>query len=283
MGPDSEQKHFLLHRISNLCQTFKRVPALEAARREGVLSEKSGLHTAPLVSQTASARPEAVCFEFCGRESVKMHPSAMWLVSPAVRSTYTEDGAVLLDIGKGLCYSLNRVAARIWVTIQTSPVGGNLEGIVDALETHLETPREQLERDTSKYLEELRQVATSWACSLERSSWGFKGRCWGQLTCFPVDLSFPAMRVPWGERKQETNGSPVAIPESVEPGMCLRIGCAEIFRLHPASATSPQGVSGFRFLCCCQRRVPLKMNGMLTEEERWEEICLQTLDLPEPY
>ena len=89
---------------------------------------------------------------------MKTDANARWLVSPDVRSTYTEDGAVLLDIGKGLCYSLNRVAARIWVTIQRSPTGVNLEGILDALETHFEAPREQLERDTSKYLEELRQV-----------------------------------------------------------------------------------------------------------------------------
>ena len=44
-----------------------------------------------------------------------------------VRATYSEDGAVLLDINKGLCYGLNPVAARIWVT---------LEGIVYAPETH---------------------------------------------------------------------------------------------------------------------------------------------------
>ncbi len=38
---------------------------------------------------------------------------ATWRISPEVRTTYSEDGAVLLDINKGLCYSLNSVAARI--------------------------------------------------------------------------------------------------------------------------------------------------------------------------
>ena len=84
--------------------------------------------------------------------------NATWSISPEVRSTYTEDGAVLLDIGKGLCYSLNRVGARVWVSIEMSPGGVTLEGIVDSLESHFEIPREQLERDAGKYLEDLRQV-----------------------------------------------------------------------------------------------------------------------------
>ncbi len=95
------------------------------------MSEKSGLHTAPLVLQTASASPEAVCFElrhFCRRESLKTDPNAMWLVSPDVRSTYSEDGAVLLDIQKGLCYSLNPVAARVWSTVEASPSGVGRRG-----------------------------------------------------------------------------------------------------------------------------------------------------------
>jgi len=90
--------------------------------------------------------------------NVNRENNATWSISPQVRSTYTEDGAVLLDIGKGLCYSLNRVAARVWVTIELSPGGITLEGIVDALESHFEIPREQLERDAGKHLEDLRQV-----------------------------------------------------------------------------------------------------------------------------
>src|SRR5437773_12016685 len=79
IGQDSDQKHLFSHTNSNSCDTFKRVAAQAVARDEGVLSNKSGLHTAPLVLQTASARPEAVCFElrhFCRRESVKTDANA---------------------------------------------------------------------------------------------------------------------------------------------------------------------------------------------------------------
>ncbi len=68
-----------------------------------------------------------------------------WLVSPSVRSTYIGDGAVLFNVKEGLCYSLDGVAAHVWVTIEGSPSGISFEGIVDVLETHSTVSREELE------------------------------------------------------------------------------------------------------------------------------------------
>jgi len=68
-----------------------------------------------------------------------------WLVSPSVRSTYIGDGAVLFNVKEGLCYSLDGVAAHVWVTIEGSPAGISFEGIVDVLETHSTVSREELE------------------------------------------------------------------------------------------------------------------------------------------
>jgi len=82
----------------------------------------------------------------------------MWLVSPDVRSTYSEDGAVLLDIQKGLCYSLNPVAARVWSTVEASPSGVDLRGLVDAMETHYTISHEQLESDVTEYLTKLQEM-----------------------------------------------------------------------------------------------------------------------------
>ena len=86
---------------------------------------------------------------------MKTDSDAMWLVSPDVRSTYSEDGAVLLDIRKGLCYSLNPVAARVWSTVEASPSGVDLRGLVDAMETHYKIPHEQLESDIDECLSKL--------------------------------------------------------------------------------------------------------------------------------
>ncbi len=89
---------------------------------------------------------------------MKTDSNAMWLASPDVRSTYSEDGAVLLDIRKGLCYSLNPVAARIWSTVEASPSGVDLRGLVDAMETQYEISHEQLERDIDECLSKLEDV-----------------------------------------------------------------------------------------------------------------------------
>ena len=83
---------------------------------------------------------------------------ATWRISPEVRATYSEDGAVLLDINKGLCYGLNPVATRIWVTIETSQAGITLDRIVGSLETHFEVPRHKLVDDIARYLSKLEHM-----------------------------------------------------------------------------------------------------------------------------
>ncbi len=71
--------------------------------------------------------------------------SAKRFVSPDVRATYTEHGGVLLDIRKGLCYSLNPVGTRVWITMGASQTGIDLQGLVDVMETHRKLSRDQLE------------------------------------------------------------------------------------------------------------------------------------------
>jgi hypothetical protein len=83
---------------------------------------------------------------------------AAWTISPDVRATYSEDGAVLLDINKGMCYSLNAVGARIWVTIESSRLGITLDGIVGAIATHYGVPYKQLAADTRECLDRLLQL-----------------------------------------------------------------------------------------------------------------------------
>lgn len=89
---------------------------------------------------------------------MKTDSNAKWLVSPDVRSTYSEDGAVLLDIQKGLCYSLNPVAARVWSTVEASTSGVDLRGLVDVMETHYKVSHEELERDINECLFKLEDM-----------------------------------------------------------------------------------------------------------------------------
>ncbi len=92
------------------------------------------------------------------RRKVNTNQCTTWRISPEVRTRYSEDGAVLLDISKGLCYSLNPVAARIWLTIETSLAGITLDGIVGALETHFKVPRDQLGGDIAEHLSKLEHM-----------------------------------------------------------------------------------------------------------------------------
>ncbi len=91
-------------------------------------------------------------------EIMKHNSNCVWSVSGSVRSTYTQDGAVLLDVKKGACYSMNVVAARVWTALERSQEGITLGDIVNALEKRFPVPRTQLESDTAECLENLRRL-----------------------------------------------------------------------------------------------------------------------------
>ncbi len=82
-----------------------------------------------------------------------------WAISAHVRATIIPDGALLLDIKNGCYYSLNGVAARVWVTIDGSPAGISFHGIVDLLENHYDLTREALERAARDCLADLQLAA----------------------------------------------------------------------------------------------------------------------------
>src|SRR5260221_13782193 len=75
-----------------------------------------------------------------------------WSVSPNVRITTDGDGGVLLDIEKGLCYSLNLVGANTWLAIASARGQATFEDIVDAVAPQFTVLREQLARDIHEYL-----------------------------------------------------------------------------------------------------------------------------------
>src|SRR6267378_1094667 len=78
-----------------------------------------------------------------------------WAVSPRARATTDGDGGVLLDIEKGLCYSLNLVGAKTWLAIASARGQATFEDIVDAVAPQFTVLREQLARDIDEYLRDL--------------------------------------------------------------------------------------------------------------------------------
>ena len=80
---------------------------------------------------------------------------AIWTLSPHVRSTHSDDGAVLLDIKGGMCYSLNVVAARAWSALESNKSGMRLEKIVQVLQPQFSVSVQELESDVAEYLRKL--------------------------------------------------------------------------------------------------------------------------------
>ncbi len=86
--------------------------------------------------------------------------SLKWAIVNHVRATCNADGAVLLDIDKGRCYSLNAVGGRIWQVLAAGDGKSSIEDIVDTLAKEFtDVPREQLELDIDRCLRHLESKA----------------------------------------------------------------------------------------------------------------------------
>jgi hypothetical protein len=70
----------------------------------------------------------------------------------SVKEIQNQDGAVLLDIEQGVCFSLTPVASRIW---QLLKVHCELEQIADTIAAEFTAPRNLVERDISEFLDSL--------------------------------------------------------------------------------------------------------------------------------
>jgi hypothetical protein len=91
-------------------------------------------------------------------------------IAPGVRETASEDGAVLLDIEQGICFSLNPVGLRIWELLKKQC---SLDQIADALGQEFSVPRSQILSDASEFIEalEARHLIRRPGHAMPRKSW----------------------------------------------------------------------------------------------------------------
>ena len=73
-------------------------------------------------------------------------------INSEVRSTAGKDGAVLLDLRKGVYYSLNGLGTRIWTEIEQ---GSTFHEIVNHLAGSFAVSSEQLSHDVKKFILDL--------------------------------------------------------------------------------------------------------------------------------
>jgi len=74
------------------------------------------------------------------------------VIAPGVRETASEDGAVLLDIEQGICFSLNPVGLKIWELLKKRY---SVDQIADSLAQDFAVPRSQLLSDVVEFLQSL--------------------------------------------------------------------------------------------------------------------------------
>src|SRR5712692_9814762 len=94
-------------------------------------------------------------------------------VAKGVRETVNQDGAVLLDIEQGLCFSLNPIGTRIWEMVKD---GRSLAEITDALQLEYRLPRSQLVGDVSDFLKRLEEMRLIGEKSSSADNGGFLSR-----------------------------------------------------------------------------------------------------------
>jgi hypothetical protein len=70
-----------------------------------------------------------------------------------VRSTINCDGGVLLNLSTGVVFRINAVGATVWQMIEQ---GTAIEKILDSLVNQYTIPRDQAEKDTREFLQQLK-------------------------------------------------------------------------------------------------------------------------------
>jgi hypothetical protein len=92
------------------------------------------------------------------------------IIAPGIRETASEDGAVLLDIDQGICFSLNPVGLKIWELLKKRC---SVEQIADTLATEFSVPRSQTLADAIEFIQalEAKHLIQTPAEAVSKSSW----------------------------------------------------------------------------------------------------------------
>jgi hypothetical protein len=78
----------------------------------------------------------------------------MYKVSDTVRSTHSQDGAVVLDIRRGEMFNLNPVGSRILELLKS---GSTEADVIDEISRQFSTDRGVVERDVQEFVASLQE------------------------------------------------------------------------------------------------------------------------------
>lgn len=105
-------------------------------------------------------------------------------VAPSVREVASEDGAVLLDVEQGVCFSLNPVGLKIWELLKK---GCSLDQIAHALGQEFSVGRPQLVSDATEFIAalEAKHLIRRPSPTAPKRSWLFEN-VWRRKRRFPA-------------------------------------------------------------------------------------------------
>jgi hypothetical protein len=98
-------------------------------------------------------------------------------IPDSVKQTASEDGAVLLDVERGICFSLNTVALDIW---QLLKLGRNETEMLEIMLAKYPVSREQLHADIQAFLGNLHASGLLIADGAAEQKSGFRRRLWSR-------------------------------------------------------------------------------------------------------
>lgn len=82
----------------------------------------------------------------------------VWLKCLDVGTEYTETGVVVFSVSTDIWCRLRSTASQVWLTMQLSPWGITVEGIVHVLEEDVMIPRELLASEVAEFLGNLQRM-----------------------------------------------------------------------------------------------------------------------------
>ncbi len=74
-------------------------------------------------------------------------------IAPSVRSVFSQDGAVLMEIKQGMMFTSNPVGGRI---LELLSQGASDDAVVDTISRECEAPPETVREDLASFVEQLR-------------------------------------------------------------------------------------------------------------------------------
>ena len=90
--------------------------------------------------------------------------AAQFSISPNTRSTFNDDGGVLLNVSTGAVYCLSTLGSQVWSLLEASEQGLSIDAISEGVIRGSSVPRQRLLIELRVFLKKLEAKGLVHAC-----------------------------------------------------------------------------------------------------------------------